>query len=114
MNVLVIFIPVTKYLRKQFKRGKDLFWLMFSGFSSGQLAPLLWIYDEAEHQGSMKAWKCKDAHLTASQEAKRGERRERGGETERQRQKEAKDKVYTTKAQPQSLFPPPRPHHLIA
>jgi hypothetical protein len=43
---------MTKYLRKQLKRRKELFWLMVSKVSVyGQLALLFLGYGEAEHLG---------------------------------------------------------------
>jgi hypothetical protein len=41
-------IAVTKYLRKQLKRRKYLFWLTASEVSlQGQMVSLLWVWDEA-------------------------------------------------------------------
>jgi hypothetical protein len=41
------YIATTKYLRKQLKGKKDLFWLLVS--VHGLLSPLLWAGEETEH-----------------------------------------------------------------
>jgi hypothetical protein len=91
----------SQYLRKQFKRRKDLFYLMLSGDSvNSWLAPMLWACAEEEHRGR-RAWQSKAAHLVAARKQCMF-----GGW--------GQDKMYSSKACPRNLISPGRPHVLIS
>jgi hypothetical protein len=78
---LLVFCGCDKYLRKQLKRRKDLFWLMVSeGSVHGWLAPLLWASHETEHHGTKSMCWSKVAHLMVDRK-----QRERERERERDR-----------------------------